>query len=161
VARRRRGRQAQLVGLTLDDIAGQFQAALDGRRGGQVLEDLEDLPVRIRYADAARNSPDAISTLRLNTGEGGTWLPASALGDLRLAPELRGITRRNGERVNEISAYLRQGALPIEVTRAVLGRSRPGPSPCRRATASKPPGTVPSSSGPSASCWSTRRCWRP
>ena len=112
--------QARLAGLTLTDIADQFQAALDGRIGGRVLEDLEDLPVRIRYANVNRDSVDAISTLRLNVAGSDTWIPASALGTIRLAPALQGITRRNGERVNEISAYLRQGALPIEITNAVL-----------------------------------------
>ena len=106
--------------LSLVEIAEQFQAALDGRVGGRVLEDLEALPVRIRYADVDRNTVDAISTLRLNVAGSDTWIPASALGTVRLAPALQGITRRNGERVNEVSAYLRQGALPIEITNAVL-----------------------------------------
>lgn len=118
--------QARLAGLTLDDIAGQFQAALDGSYGGRVLEDLEDLPVRIRHAGPARDSADAIGSLRLRTDATPGWLPASALGEVRMTPELRGITRRNGERVNEISAYLRQGALPIEVTRAVLAEIEAG-----------------------------------
>ena len=113
-------KQARLAGLALTDIADQFQAALDGRIGGRVLEDLEDLPVRIRYANVDRNTVDAISTLRLNVAGSDTWIPASALGTVRLAPALQGITRRNGERVNEVSAYLRQGALPIEITNAVL-----------------------------------------
>jgi multidrug efflux pump subunit AcrB len=111
---------AQLVGLTMADIANQFQAALDGRIGGRVLEDLEDLPVRIRYADRDRNTLEAISTLRLSVTSGDNWIPANALGRIRLSPELQSITRRNGERVNTISGYLRLGALPIEITQAVL-----------------------------------------
>ncbi|MEJ2610164.1 MAG: efflux RND transporter permease subunit [Candidatus Thiodiazotropha sp.] len=113
-------RKARLAGLALADITGQFQAALDGRIGGLVLEDLEALPVRIRYSDSDRSTPDSISTLRLWTASSDRWIPANALGDLRVTPELRGITRHNGERINKISGYLRQGALPIEVTRAVL-----------------------------------------
>jgi multidrug efflux pump subunit AcrB len=112
--------QARLVGLTLTEIANQFQAALDGRIGGRVLEDLEDLPVRIRYTSNDRNTLEAISSLRLCTVDGDTWIPANALGRVRLTPQLQGITRRNGERVNNISGFLRQGALPIEITNAVL-----------------------------------------
>ncbi|MDJ0739184.1 MAG: efflux RND transporter permease subunit [Gammaproteobacteria bacterium] len=112
--------QARLAGLTLGGIANQFQAALDGRVGGRVLEDLEDLPVRIRYADGDRRSVDAISTLRLGSAGSDDWIPANALGSVRLSPALQGVTRRNGERVNEINGYLRQGALPIEVTAAVM-----------------------------------------
>jgi multidrug efflux pump subunit AcrB len=112
--------QARLAGLTLTEIAGQFQVALDGRVGGRVLEDLEDLPVRIRYADSDRNTLEAISTLRLSVAGGDSWIPANALGRLRLTPELQSITRRNGERVNTVNGYLRQGTLPIEITNAVL-----------------------------------------
>jgi hypothetical protein len=45
----------------------------------------------------------------------------SPLGGLSLAPETAAITRRNGERVNIIAAWLTPDALPIEVT-AALGR---------------------------------------
>lgn len=118
--------QARLVGLTLSDVATQFQAALDGRVGGRVLEDLEDLPVRVRYADDDRNSIADLSTLRLTVAGHVDWIPANALGTIRLTPELRSITRRNGERINEVSAYLRQGALPIETTRAVVAAIEDG-----------------------------------
>ncbi|MGD8956597.1 MAG: efflux RND transporter permease subunit [Chromatiaceae bacterium] len=110
---------ARLAGLTLGDIAAQFQAALDGRIGGRVLEDLEDLPVRIRYAPEQRGALDQASTLRLRIPRSDTWIPANALGQMALRPEPARITRRNGERVNHIHGFLRQGTLPIEVTRAV------------------------------------------
>jgi multidrug efflux pump subunit AcrB len=119
-------RQAHLAGLSLGGIADQFQAALDGRIGGRVLEDLEDLPVRIRYAAGDRSALDAVGGLRLDRPGGEGWLPAVAVGELRLAPELGAITRRNGERVNEVRAFLRQGALPIETTRAVMQRFSDG-----------------------------------
>ena len=113
--------QARLAGLTLGDIARQFQAALDGRIGGRVLEDIEDLPVRIRLHESQRSAVDEVGGLRLVTPHG-HWVPAIAVGELQLRPELGSITRRNGERVNEIQGFLRQGALPIEVTRAVLAQ---------------------------------------
>ncbi len=112
--------QAQLAGLTLADRADQFQSALDGRVGGRVLEDLEDLPVRIRYAEDNRGSVDEVSPLQLNVPGSDTWIPAATLGEIELRPEMQGITRRNGERVNEIHGFLRQGALPTEITHAVL-----------------------------------------
>jgi multidrug efflux pump subunit AcrB len=112
-------REARLAGLGLGAIAEQFQTALDGRLAGRVLEDLEDLPVRIRHAPASRASVDDVITLRLSAPDSETWVPAVALGELTLKPEPASITRRNGERVNEVRAFLRQGALPIEVTRVV------------------------------------------
>ncbi len=122
-------RQARLSGLTLSDISGQFQAALDGRIGGRVLEDLEELPIRIRYADTDRDTLDAISTLRLSVADKDRWVPANAFGTVRITPEPQGITRRNGERVNKISGYIRQRALPIEVTRSVLDEISRGALP--------------------------------
>ncbi len=112
--------RARLAGLSLGEIASQFQSALDGRIGGRVLQSLEDLPVRIRFAATDRDSADDISTLRLNVHGSTEWIPANALGEIQLKPELQSITRRNGERINTISAYLRQGALPIETTNAIL-----------------------------------------
>jgi multidrug efflux pump subunit AcrB len=91
-----------------------------------VLQDLEDLPVRIRYAAARRSSLDEVGSLRLNRPDTDAWIPATALGELNLEPELAGITRRNGERVNLVHGFVRQGALPIEVTRAVQAQLAAG-----------------------------------
>lgn len=144
---------ARLAGLGLGDIASQYRAALDGVIGGSVLEDLEQLPVRVRWGDAERADPARLAALPLLSAsagastsavsgagagggagasgggvsamaaadhEGATWIPAAALGPLVLRPEAPTITRRNGERVNIIEAWLTADALPIEVT-ATLG----------------------------------------
>lgn len=145
--------EALLAGLGLGDIARQYRAALDGVVGGSVLEDLEQLPVRVRWRDAERADPARLAALPLlsagsgsvagagagwstgtgnNAGTGigtGTgadriaaadgqavWIPAAALGPLELLPEAPSITRRDGERVNIIEAWLTADALPIEVT---------------------------------------------
>ena len=115
--------EARLAGLSLRDIAGQFQSALEGAEGGRVLEDLEDLPVRVRYADRERGESARVATLRLvSPAAPGVWMPAEALGELSLRPETASITRRDGERVNTLDAWLRPGTLPIEVTAAVRER---------------------------------------
>ncbi|MEO0972248.1 MAG: efflux RND transporter permease subunit, partial [Pseudomonadota bacterium] len=116
---------AHLSGLTLDDISAQLQTTLDGRVGGSVLRDTESLAVRVRVADAVRGDLAQVSDLRLlsaNGQNGGQWIPTSALGELTLVPEKAGVTRRNGERVNNIYGYVSDGVLPIEVARAVLAR---------------------------------------
>jgi multidrug efflux pump subunit AcrB len=115
--------EARLAGLTLGQIADQFQTALEGAQGGRVLEDLQDLPVRVRYADPERGDTGRIATLRLmSPAVADGWVPAQALGELRLRPEPASITRRNGERVNEVEGWLRPDALPIEVTQAIEER---------------------------------------
>lgn len=129
---------ARLVGLGLGDIASQYRAALDGVIGGSVLEDLEQLPVRVRWGDAERADPARLAALPLlsssataaaatiattsatasamASGGQSNWIPAAALGPLELTPEAPTITRRNGERINIIEAWLTADALPIEVT---------------------------------------------
>jgi multidrug efflux pump subunit AcrB len=126
-----REQEARLAGLGLSEIASQFQTALTGETGGRMLEDLEALPVRVRLADVERADTARVATLRLipPTGElAGTpvLVPAEALGELRLAPQSTAITRRNGERVNTVEAWLRPDALPIEVSGAVQARIAEG-----------------------------------
>ena len=112
--------RAARVGLSLDDIAAQMQGNLEGFTGGSVREDLEDLPVRIRYSDDVRASLADIASMPLLAGDG--WIPANTLGSMRVEPESASITRRNGERVNTITGWVRPGVLPIEVTTAILDR---------------------------------------
>jgi multidrug efflux pump subunit AcrB len=115
--------QAQVAGLSLGAIASQFQASLEGATGGTVLEDLEVLPVRVRYGETERGSLDRIASLRLLApARPGQWIPAEALGEVELRPELAGITRRNGERVNTVEGFIREGVLPIEVAAEVRRR---------------------------------------
>ena len=112
--------RAERVGLTLDDIAFQMQGNLEGFTGGSVREDLEDLPVRIRYDDDVRGSLADIASMPLLAGD--NWVPANTLGAVQVEPESGSITRRNGQRVNVINAWVRPGVLPIEVTNEILGR---------------------------------------
>lgn len=112
--------EAQLAGLTLGDIADQLQANLEGSVGGSVIENLEQMPVRVRYRDDRRSSLSNIASMQFVQTGGGDWVPLAAIGEIALRPELGGITRFDGERTNIIKGYTRNGALPIDVTYAVL-----------------------------------------
>lgn len=115
--------EARVAGLTLSEIARQFQGNLEGRVGGSVLEDLEELPVRIRYGSSERGSLDRIGSINLVSREAAAqqlWIPAQAIGEFEIRPELASITRRNGERVNKVLGWVAQGTLPIDVTNAIL-----------------------------------------
>jgi multidrug efflux pump subunit AcrB len=123
--------EARRAGLSLRDVAAQFQGALDGAWGGQVLEDLETLPVRVRLPDTGRDDPERMASHRLvgagPGADGGPLLiPAEALGELRLAPQVSAITRRNGERVNTVQAWIRPEALPIGVSARLQDRIEAG-----------------------------------
>ncbi len=110
---------ARMLGLTLDDIASQLYANLNGAVGGVVLENLEQLPVRVRYNNAQRSDLDAIANQQLITPHGDA-IAASVLGRFVLRPELGGMTRYDAQRTNRVQAYTRNGALPIDVTYRVL-----------------------------------------
>ncbi len=112
--------QAQLTGLDNTQIAQQLNANLEGTLGGSVLEDTEELPVRVRLANRTRANLDQITTLDLVTNnqlspENYTSVPLSVLGKINLVPEIAIITRRNGQRVNKVQGFITAGVLPSTV----------------------------------------------
>ncbi len=118
--------EVRALGLTLSDLAGQLQASSEGHVGGFVLEDITQMPVRIRLGNADRGSLEHFGSFRFmpraKEGQGLDWVPAETLGRFEMRPEAGVITRRDGERVNKVLGYTDPGVLPIEVTRAVLQR---------------------------------------
>ncbi len=112
--------QAQLTGLDNTEIAQQLNANLEGNIGGSILEDTEEIPVRVRLANSDRANLDQITTLDLVphnqlSPENSTPLPLSALGQINLVPETAIITRRNGQRVNTVQGFITAGVLPSTV----------------------------------------------
>lgn len=110
------------AGLTLADVARQMQSGLEGRVGGSVVEQLEEMPVRIRFGEEHRRSVARIGSTRIVAPASDEWIPLAAIGELELEPQLGEISRFDGLRTNVVEAYTRNGALPIDVTHAVLDR---------------------------------------
>ena len=118
---------ARLAGFSLADLADRLRADLDGATAGTILEDTEELPVRVRAPAGRRGSPAAVAAaaFALPPDPGGfnnqaEWVPLAALGALTLRPGTGGITREDGRRANFVKGYVVNDALPIEVTNAVL-----------------------------------------
>lgn len=112
--------QARLVGLDNTAIAQQLQTYLEGSVGGSILEATENLPVRVRIANAKRGDLDQIASLDLQASQQGTsgeeeFRPLSALGNFNLVPQLANIARRNEQRVNTVQAFVTAGVLPSTV----------------------------------------------
>ena len=107
---------AELVGLDNTAIAEQLNTSLEGSLGGSILEDTEELPVRVRLSDGDRSNLDQIATLDLLSDRIAAGnrppIPLSAIGDIELIPELSSITRRNGQRVNRIQGFIAPDVLP-------------------------------------------------
>ncbi len=113
----------RLAGLSLTDVSRELDAALAGVVGGTVLEDVEELPVRVRRSGERRDQAEELGRLNLQVSSadtGSRWAPLMAFGDLKLRPEQGGITRRDGARVNKIYGYARSGSLPIDIAQDVL-----------------------------------------
>jgi multidrug efflux pump subunit AcrB len=98
------------AGLRPVSVAGRLQLALEGTDGGSVLEGTEELPVRVRAHDAARQELPELLALPLLTGRGA--VPLSAVTAPELVPVLDGIPRRDGERVNVVRGYTTAGIYP-------------------------------------------------
>ncbi|GHE20188.1 efflux RND transporter permease subunit [Halomonas urumqiensis] len=98
------------AGLSPAAVSRQLGAALSGQAAGYLLEDTQQLPIRVRYADAWRTAPEQLASARL-VGEGGVDLPLAAVAELSLAPAWSVITRRGAERVQRVLGYLRADAL--------------------------------------------------
>jgi multidrug efflux pump len=113
---------SQISGLSLVEIAQQLQYSLDGKVGGSLLEGTEEVPIRIRVAEAQRDNLAAIETLPLLSSRNqrtGDWLSVAALGDFSLQPSTASITRQNGVRVNNVEAFLFPGATALDVSKKV------------------------------------------
>jgi multidrug efflux pump subunit AcrB len=102
------------------------------------LEGTEELPVRVRLGAGLRGDPVAIGDMPIlppgaaqvaATGQ----FPAvtlSTLGILQLEPSESTITRRNGERVNTVQAFLMPGVLPaVALAQAMATLKAEGYSP--------------------------------
>ena len=112
--------QARLTGLDNTFIAEQLNTKLEGSLGGSILEDTEELPVRVRLSNRDRSNLDQITTIdllpnRITTNEDRPPIPLSAVGKIELVPEIATITRRNGQRINRIQGFIATNVLPSTV----------------------------------------------
>lgn len=113
---------ARLAGLSLAGIARQLDTTLEGSTGGSLLQGTEQLPIRVRVHGDFQQDIAAIGNLPLIPEAGSLpvqSVPLSAIADLQLQPAQSAISRRNGERVNTVQAFLRYGVLPEEALKQV------------------------------------------
>lgn len=122
--------QANLSGLTLTGVSQHLEAALEGVSGGSLLEDTEELPVRVRYEDEWRENLDRLRSIDIPLAANGQdryqAVPLSALGTITLEPSESPINRENGERTNTVQAFTQNGVLPqvaLDYVQAELERN--------------------------------------
>ena len=103
--------KARLAGLDLVSVARQLDAALEGVTGGSLVEGSEELPVRVRVGAARRADAGFVETFDVVAPDG-RLVPLSTLGEMHVVPSDSAISRRDGERVNTVQAFVRYGVLP-------------------------------------------------
>ena len=120
---------ARQLGLNVTDIAAQLEAGFVGSIGGSLVEGTDQTPVRVRLGDSMLGDLSAMADLPILLPNAAAIaaegrypaVPLSELATPVIEPAESVITRRNGERVNTVQAYIIPGVLPEEALQMVLG----------------------------------------
>ncbi|MDB9357185.1 efflux RND transporter permease subunit, partial [Nodularia spumigena CS-587/03] len=104
--------EARSLGLSRREIARQLQTITEGVKGGTILEDSEEVPVRVRLSDSDRSDLSQLQSVNLLPSDGNGYIPLETIGKLNLIPKNAAITRKNGRRVSTVQGYLTAGTLP-------------------------------------------------
>lgn len=114
--------EARTVGLNPNDVARQLEVALDGVRGGTVVESTEEMPIRVRVVANQRDRLEEVLSYNLTPAQFSsdvdaleTNVPLMSLAEVRLVAEVSGIPRFNHRRMNEVQAFIPAGVLPAKV----------------------------------------------
>ena len=114
------------AGVTPSEVSRQLSTALEGQRGGSVLQGNEELPIIVRVqADdrgdlASLESMDLVLASKVSSDgdpSPAQLTPVSAFATTKLQPESAAIPRLNRRRMNEVAAFLDAGVLPSSVQR--------------------------------------------
>lgn len=111
---------AATAGIAPSEVARQLFTTLEGARGGNVIQDNEELPVVVRVGREERGNLAEIESLDLvlngnNPTSEASLTPVSAISTIGLKPESAAIPRLDRQRMNEISVYIKAGVLPSVV----------------------------------------------
>ena len=119
---------AQMAGLRPGEIASQLNSQLDGAVGGFVLQETEQIPVRVRIAGSQRANFEDLNQLNLvfpsPDGTAGKQIPLSAVAELKLEPTTAAVTRLNSIRMQEVQVYLEAGVLPSKVQANLISKMK-------------------------------------
>ncbi len=108
-----------VTGLTLTQVEQQLQGLTTGIIATYVIEQTQQVPVRLIADRASRMNIESIANMSLLGGvqsleadKSFADVPVSAVADVKLTTKVGAIEHRDGERMNKIQAYLRFGVLP-------------------------------------------------
>lgn len=105
--------------LTLRQVADQIRILTDGVIATHLIDETEQIPIRVISNKSDRDSIDAIRNLNILAANvameaDGSYsdLPLDAIADVELTSKVGAIQRRNSERVNTIQGFVEFGVLP-------------------------------------------------
>ncbi|MFN3710716.1 MAG: efflux RND transporter permease subunit [Alishewanella aestuarii] len=116
--------EADLLGLTLADLARQVRNGFYGAEAQRVQRGGEEVKVMVRYPREERRSLGDLENMRIRTANGGE-VPFSQVTSYTLQPSFSAINRVNGERSVTITAaadksLVEPGKVVSEVRRGIL-----------------------------------------
>ncbi|WP_414527145.1 efflux RND transporter permease subunit [Nodularia chucula] len=106
--------EARSRGLSRREIARQLQIITEGVNGGTILEDTEEVPIRVRLSNSERADLSQLQSVNLLPSDRNGYIPLETIGKLNLVPKNAAITRKNGRRVSTVQGYLTAGTLPAD-----------------------------------------------
>jgi multidrug efflux pump subunit AcrB len=121
--------QANWADLSEQEIADQLFARLEGLPAGMLIEETEQVPVRVRMSKERRESVEnlkdselirfasfgsqqSLTSPAINSEHLTATLPLSSLAKVEIEPQRALITRYNGVRINDIQGFIVAGTLP-------------------------------------------------
>ncbi|MEM8728944.1 MAG: efflux RND transporter permease subunit [Pseudomonadota bacterium] len=114
------------AGFTLDEVALELRTALDGAVGGEVIEGVARLPIRVQMDRGDRGEFDILRTLSLVAPDSGQPVSLSALGEMKIVPSTQQISRHDNERVNTLELFPQAGVLPQSILDIAFERLEAG-----------------------------------
>lgn len=125
--------QADWAGLSEDAIAEQLFARLEGLRAGSIIEEVEEIPVRVRSAGATNQHIEQLESSGLfvaaqrsanptSSTEISASIPVASVATIGLNPQRAVITRYNGRRMNEVQSFITAGTLPSKILKELQQR---------------------------------------
>ncbi|MEM1082183.1 MAG: efflux RND transporter permease subunit, partial [Pseudomonadota bacterium] len=112
--------EARNLGFNAELLARQIGYGFGGSEISRIRREGEELRVVVQHARSARDTIDDLMNVRLRSSSG-AWVPLPALADIESGYASGVVSRRDGKRVNSISASIdRSLVAPEEVGQAVF-----------------------------------------
>ena len=119
-------REVSWAGLSESEVAQQLFATFEGLNAGTIIEQVEEVPVRVRVDQSSRQHMEDLQNSVLLVGTdtrapgneanpASLMVPVRSIANTTLKPQTSVIERYNGRRNNQIDVFITAGVLPSQV----------------------------------------------